>query len=86
MSKVFVVDAERRPLMPCTPARARIILKQGKAAVLRRFPFTLRLKEAKPTARTFPLRLKIDPGSNDGKRRFLPMRDRRGIRAAIWVK
>lgn len=65
MSKVFVVDAERRPLMPCTPARARIILKQGKAAVLRRFPFTLRLKEAKPTARTVPLRLKIDPGSKD---------------------
>lgn len=63
MSRVFVVDAQRRPLMPCTPARARILLKQGKAAILRRFPFTLILGEARPEAVLHPLRLKIDPGS-----------------------
>lgn len=49
--------------MPCTPARARLLLKQGKAAVLRRFPFVLILREARPEAVVQPLRLKIDPGS-----------------------
>lgn len=63
MSKVFVLDAEKRPLSPCTPARARLLLKQQKAAVLRHFPFSLILKEAKPDAVALPLRLKIDPGS-----------------------
>jgi hypothetical protein len=63
MSKVFVLDAAKRPLSPCTPARARLLLKQRKAAVLRHFPFTLILKEAKPDAVASPLRLKLDPGS-----------------------
>lgn len=63
MSRVLVVDQERRPLMPCTPARARLLLRQGKAAVLRRFPFVLILREARPEAVVQPLRLKIDPGS-----------------------
>ena len=44
MSRIFVLDAERRPLMPCTPARARILLKAGKAAILRRSPLVLILK------------------------------------------
>jgi 5-methylcytosine-specific restriction endonuclease McrA len=63
MSRVLVLDANRQPLMPCTPARARILLAQHKAAVLRRFPFTLILREAKPEAVVAPLRLKIDPGA-----------------------
>lgn len=63
MSRVFVVDANRQPLMPCTPARARILLEAGRAAVLRRFPFTVILREAKPEAVVAPLRLKIDPGA-----------------------
>lgn len=63
MSRVLVLDHQRRPLMPCTPARARLLLKQKKAAVLRRYPFTLILREARPTANVQPLRLKIDPGS-----------------------
>jgi hypothetical protein len=63
MSRVLVVDTQRRPLMPCTPARARLLLKQGKAAVLRRYPFTLVLQEAKPDALVAPLRVKIDPGA-----------------------
>ena len=49
--------------MPCTPARARLLLKQNKAAVWRRYPFTLILRVARPDAITQPLRLKIDPGS-----------------------
>ncbi len=63
MSRVLVVDAKRRPLHPCTPARARLLLKAGRAAVLRRFPFTLVLKAARPEAVAASLRLKIDPGA-----------------------
>lgn len=63
MSKVFVVDAQRRPLMLCTPARARLLLAKQKAVVLRRFPFVLMLKETKSEVRVTPLRLKIDPGA-----------------------
>ncbi len=63
MSRVLVVDAERRPMMPCTPARARILLAQGKAAVWRRFPFVLILKKTRAEAVTVPLRVKVDPGS-----------------------
>jgi len=63
MSRVFVVDAQRRPLHPCTPARARLLLQQRKAAVLRRFPFVLILQETKPETACQELRAKIDPGS-----------------------
>jgi 5-methylcytosine-specific restriction endonuclease McrA len=63
MSRILVVDQERRPLMPTTPARARILLKGGKAAILRRFPLVLILKEARPEAVVAPLRVKLDPGS-----------------------
>ncbi len=63
MSRILVVDTQRRPLHPCTPARARLLLKQGKAAVLRRYPFILILKVAHAEAENAPLRLKIDPGS-----------------------
>jgi len=41
--KVFVVDAEGKPLLPTTPARARILLKKGKAKVYRMIPFTIQL-------------------------------------------
>src|SRR6266567_6712047 len=58
MSRILVVDQERRPLMPTTPARARILLKQGKVAILRRFPLVLILKEARPEAVVEPLRVK----------------------------
>src|SRR5260370_19934294 len=63
MSLVLVLDQQKRPLMPCTPARARLLLKQKKAAVWRRYPFTLILRDVRPDAIVQPLRLKIDPGS-----------------------
>lgn len=49
--------------MPTTPARVRILLKSRKAAILRRFPLVLILKEALPEAVVKPLRVKLDPGS-----------------------
>jgi len=63
MSRVLVVDANRCPLAPCTPRRARLLLNSGKAAVLRRYPFTIILKQSYPTANPRPVRLKLDPGS-----------------------
>lgn len=63
MSRVFVLDAGHRALDPCRPARARLLLKAGKAAVWRYAPFTIILKEAKPAALVTPLRIKIDPGA-----------------------
>ena len=41
---VFVVDTNRTPLDPCHPATARKLLRDGKAAVYKRFPFTIILK------------------------------------------
>jgi 5-methylcytosine-specific restriction endonuclease McrA len=63
MSFVFVLDQQRQPRDPIHPAQARRLLKEGKAAVIRRFPFTLVLKQAAPAETLRPLRLKIDPGS-----------------------
>ncbi len=63
MSHVFVVDTEKQPLEPVHPGRARLLLKEGKAAVYRRFPFTLMLKRAVEDPAPTPLRLKIDPGA-----------------------
>jgi 5-methylcytosine-specific restriction endonuclease McrA len=62
MQRVLVVDKNREPLMPCHPARARHLLKDGKAAVLRRYPFTIILKEREDGA-IQPVTVKIDPGS-----------------------
>jgi 5-methylcytosine-specific restriction endonuclease McrA len=63
MSRILVVDAERMPLMPATPARARMLLKSHRAAILRRFPLVLILTEARPEAVVEPLRVKLDPGA-----------------------
>jgi 5-methylcytosine-specific restriction endonuclease McrA len=63
MNRVFVLDTDKRPLTPCRPARARQLLSEGKAAVFRRYPFTIILKTAKPDAVVAPVRVKIDPGA-----------------------
>ncbi len=62
MQRVFVVDANKQPLMPCLPTRARQLLKKGKAAVLKLHPFTIVLKE-KEKGDLQEIELKIDPGS-----------------------
>jgi 5-methylcytosine-specific restriction endonuclease McrA len=63
MSNVFVVDTNKQPLNPVHPGRARILLSQGRAAVFKRYPFTLILKCAVEEPHLEPLRIKIDPGS-----------------------
>lgn len=63
MSKVFILDTEKKPLEPIHPGEARRLLNAGQAAVYRRFPFTLILKRSVAQPVPAPLRLKIDPGS-----------------------
>jgi 5-methylcytosine-specific restriction endonuclease McrA len=63
MSNVFVLDTNKQPLNPVHPGRARLLLKEGKAAVYRRFPFTLILNRAVKEPDLQLLRVKIDPGS-----------------------
>jgi 5-methylcytosine-specific restriction endonuclease McrA len=63
MSKVFVIDSKKRPLDPIHSAQARQLLRNKKAAVFRRFPFTLILKETRFDSPVSPLRLKLDPGA-----------------------
>ncbi len=63
MSKVFVVDSYYKPLDPVHPGWARLLLKQGKASVYRRFPFCIILKVVVDQPQIEPLRVKIDPGS-----------------------
>lgn len=63
MQRVFVVDTNKEALMPCHPARARKLLSAGKAAVYRRYPFTIILQEAVVEPAAQAVELKIDPGS-----------------------
>lgn len=62
MQRVFVLDKNKKSLMPCHPARARQLLKAEKAAVYRCQPFTIILKEREGGV-TQPIAVKIDPGS-----------------------
>jgi hypothetical protein len=60
---VLVLDTNWQPLEPCHPARARQLLREGKAAVFRHQPFTIILKYAVNDPQTQESELKIDPGS-----------------------
>lgn len=61
---VFVLDKKKRPLMPCSEKRARLLLQRGRAVVHRMYPFTIRLKDrVLEESAVQPLRLKIDPGA-----------------------
>ncbi|PTD93575.1 HNH endonuclease [archaeon SCG-AAA382B04] len=42
--KVYVQNKDGSPLMPCKPAKARHLLRDKKAEVVRREPFTIRLR------------------------------------------
>ncbi|MEG3877677.1 RNA-guided endonuclease IscB [Microcoleus sp. herbarium7] len=60
---VFLIDALHTPMNPIHPAHARKLMEAGKAAVFRRYPFTLIVNRAVENIVTYPLALKIDPGS-----------------------
>lgn len=62
MSKILLIDTNKKPLDPIHPALARQLLRNGKAAIFRKYPFTLILKTSSLDTPE-PLRLKIDPGA-----------------------
>ncbi len=63
MRNVFVLDTNKQQLNPVHPGRARVLLDSGKAAIFKRFPFTLIMKVAIDDPVVAELRIKIDPGS-----------------------
>ena len=61
---VLVLDKRKRPLMPCSEKRARLLLEHGRARVHRMVPFTIRLVDRLQEDSVLqPARLKLDPGS-----------------------
>ncbi|NMG09771.1 RNA-guided endonuclease IscB [Brasilonema sp. UFV-L1] len=60
---VFVLNTNKKPLEPVPPGQARRLLKQGKAAIYRRYPFTIIAKYTVSNPKTKAHQLKIDPGS-----------------------
>lgn len=61
---VFVLDRKKRPLMPCTEKRARLLLARGRARVHRMRPFTIRLRDRQAAECALQsVVLKFDPGS-----------------------
>ncbi len=61
---VFVLDKYKKPLMPCSERRARILLSKGRAVVHKYNPFTIRLKDRTvEESIVTPVRVKLDPGS-----------------------
>jgi len=64
MNVVYVLSPERAPLMPCSCVIARLLLKHGKAKVVRRTPFTIQLLSQPENIYTQPLTLGVDTGSS----------------------
>ncbi len=63
-SRVFVLDKHGHPLMPCHPARARKLLKSGRARVHHLAPFVIRMVDREIGQCKVPgVVVKIDPGS-----------------------
>lgn len=59
---VYVISKNNEPLMPCSNVIARLLLKQGKAKVKRKEPFTIKLNY-ETTNYTQNLTLGVDTGS-----------------------
>ena len=59
---VYVINKDDKPLMPCHPAKARKLLKKGKAKVVNSTPFTIQLLyQADSNLQT--INLGVDAGS-----------------------
>ena len=63
MNVVYVLSPDGVSLMPCSCAIARLLLKHGKAKVVRRTPFTIKLYAQPEDTYTQPLTVGIDTGS-----------------------
>jgi len=58
---VYVLNQHGKPLMPCHPVKARMLLKQGKANVVKRTPFTVQLRYGSSGYQQ-PVTLGVDSG------------------------
>lgn len=63
MHYALVISDSKVALAPCHPARARKLLKKGKASVHRLYPFTIRLYHEPVDPVETQIEVKIDPGS-----------------------
>ena len=59
---VYVVNKYGHPLMPCSPRKARLLLKAGKAKVIQRTPFTIQLLYGSAGYKQ-PISLGVDAGT-----------------------
>ncbi len=59
---VFVLSKDGKKLMPCKPRKARLLLKEGKAKVIKRTPFTIQLLYGS-SGYVQPVTVGIDKGS-----------------------
>lgn len=59
---VYIINQHGRPLMPCRPQKARVLLRKGKATVVKQVPFTIRLLYGSSGYKQ-PLSLGMDAGS-----------------------
>jgi 5-methylcytosine-specific restriction endonuclease McrA len=56
---VFVLSKNKKPLAPTSNAKARILLKRGKALIHSLCPFVIRLKEQKECSESFTIKLDV---------------------------
>lgn len=59
---VYVLNKDGKPLMPCSPRKARILLKENKAKIFKREPFTIQLIGGSSGYKQ-EINLGVDPGS-----------------------
>lgn len=59
---VYVLNKHGKPLMPCKPRKARILLRDGKAKVVKKIPFTIQLLYGS-SGYTQDVSLGVDAGS-----------------------
>lgn len=59
---VYVLNKHGKPLMPCKPRKARVLLQSRKATVIKRTPFTIQLKYGSSGYKQ-PVSLGMDAGS-----------------------
>lgn len=62
MQYVYVLNKHSEPLMPCSPGKARLLLKRQKACVVKRTPFTIKLLHGSAGYKQ-PITLGVDAGS-----------------------
>jgi 5-methylcytosine-specific restriction endonuclease McrA len=79
---VFVLDKDKQPLDTCHPARARELLRKGRAVVFRRFPFTILLKDRQlEESVVHAHQVKLDPGSRTTRMALM----RAGDNKVLWA-